>query len=335
MALFPLADRRRRRPCLALAVIALAAVGFLALGGCSKDEAALSAGISASASLSPSTAAIGVPVRYEVRVEYSKGMDVEIEDVASSLEGFEINDRGQTARRSLLGGRVVKSRRYDITTYSVGDHVVPWPGIRYADKAAPDASPEVLPGAPLVLSVYSVLDESAVDVRDIKLPVNLPAKRIYWLLAGAAMAMLLAAAATFFLLRKTKSRIDIVLPAPHEIAYAELDRLAGMSPANWEEIREFYYRLSLCVRIYIESRFGVHAPHQTTQEFLFSVASSDEILGAQGKLLRHFLYHCDVVKFAKYYPTSSEIAQSLAVARRFVDRTRTLPEETASIEVNT
>ena len=103
MVLSPLADRRRRRPCSALAVIALAAVGLLALGGCSKDETALSAGISASASLSPTTAAIGVPVRYEVRVEYSKGMDVEIEDVASSLEGFEINDRGQTARRSLSG----------------------------------------------------------------------------------------------------------------------------------------------------------------------------------------------------------------------------------------
>jgi hypothetical protein len=108
-----------------------------------------------------------------------------------------------------------------------------------------------------------------------------------------------------------------------------------MSPGNWEEIREFYHRLSLCVRIYIESRFAVHAPHQTTQEFLVSVAGSDAMLGAQAEILRRFLYHCDVVKFAKYYPVPSEIAQSLAVARRFVDQTRTLPEEAASLEVNT
>lgn len=335
MTLYPLVDRRRRRHRSVLAVIALATVGLLALGGCSKEDAASSAGISAIASLSPSRTTIGVPVRYEVRVEYSKGINVEIEDVAPLLEGFEVNDHGQTVRRSLLKGRVVKCRWYDIATYSVGEHVLPWPGIRYADKATPGPSPELLPGVPLVLSVYSVLDESAVDVRDIKPPVDLPAKRIYWFLAGAVTTILLVAVATSFLLRKTKSRIEIALPAPHEIAYAELGRLAAMSPGNREEIREFYYRLSLCVRIYIESRFGVHAAHQTTQEFLSSVASSDEILGAQGKLLRRFLYHCDVVKFAKYYPTSSEIAQSLAVARRFVDRTRTLPEETASIEVNT
>jgi len=318
----------------ALWVLAFAAIGLLASPGCSGGSSTSSVGIHASASLSPSEVTIGVPVRYEVNVEYPKGMSVEIEDTADVLQDFEIDDSGWNVKRLLRNGRAVELRWCEFAAFSPGEHVVRWPAITYTDESSPDEPSKSLPGVPLVLHVVSVMGEAAADVRGIKPPLDIPSNRLHWLLAGASAVALLIVIAALSLIRRRKSKVRVPPPLPHEAALAEIDRLAGTSPASWEEMREFHHRLSLCVRLYIESRFGVHAPHQTTQEFLLSLAGSDQVLGAQAELLRRFLYHCDVVKFARYFPAPDELKQSLTIARRFVEETKRVPEAVACAEAD-
>jgi len=288
--------------------------------------------ISASISLSPSAVTIGVPIRCEVRVEHSKELLVEIPDLAPVLSDFEIRNSGKSVARKLLKGRLVKSRWYDLVTYSVGEHVVPWPEISYAEKGVEDAAPRLLPGAPLVLRVSSLLDEGATEIRDIKPPLDLPAPRWPYAIAAVIAVLALAAVTLFIILRRRRKRAEPPPIPPHEIAYAELDRLAAISPGTIEEMAEFYYRLSLCVRRYIEARFGIRAPSQTTQEFLAALAASESALGPHAELLKEFLTHCDAVKFARHYPLSGETDAALASARRFVDETTPKPEE-AALEV--
>jgi len=307
----------------------LACAALFAMAGCSDGSG--STHIVASAALSASEVAIGVPVRFEVTLEYPTALTVEVQEPAELLKGFGTKGRGEEVSKRLLRRRNIQSRWYEFVAFEPGEYVVRWPEITYSNEASP--SPERLPGVPLALRVVSVLDPNATDVRGIKPPVDLPAGKFGWILAAAVGAALLLLLGVFLLLRRRRKSPQVPPPAPHEVALAELDRLAAFSPGTWDEVKGFYYRLSLCVRVYIESRFGVEAPHQTTQEFLSSLATSEEVLGKHRDLLGRFLAHCDSVKFARYFPNPGEVQESLRVARRFVEETRALPEESSLAEV--
>ena len=53
------------------------------------------------------------------------------------------------------------------------------------------------------------------------------------------------------------------------------------------------------LRHYIEDRFGLRAPEQTTEEFLAELRQKHVFGERQKDLLRAFLEHCDLVKFAE------------------------------------
>ncbi|MFC1480537.1 hypothetical protein ACFL5Y_03735 [Candidatus Omnitrophota bacterium] len=92
-------------------------------------------------------------------------------------------------------------------------------------------------------------------------------------------------------------------------------------------IKEYYVRLSDIVRHYLEDRFSFRAPEMTTEEFMERVKNSSEMLKKHKELLGDFLSHCDMVKFAKYGPTSLEMLDSFQSAERLVDQTRIREEE--------
>ena len=84
----------------------------------------------------------------------------------------------------------------------------------------------------------------------------------------------------------------------------------------------FYTELSGVVRHYIEDRFGLRAPEQTTEEFLQELTRRLMLVDAQRLALSHFLEQCDLVKFAKVRPTTHEGGTALRAARTFVEATR-------------
>ena len=95
-------------------------------------------------------------------------------------------------------------------------------------------------------------------------------------------------------------------------------------------IKEFYEKLSFCLRQYIENRFQLRAPEQTTEEFLEELKKSDVLKTEYKQELKRFLEHCDLVKFAKYRPDNDQINQSLTMAEKFVDNTKS---EESRVEV--
>jgi hypothetical protein len=86
-------------------------------------------------------------------------------------------------------------------------------------------------------------------------------------------------------------------------------------------LKLFYTRLSAILRCYLEDRFGLHAPEQTTEEFLVAARSSSFFLPEQQEQLKQFLVHCDLVKFAELQPTNQEIQQTFDICKEFIQAT--------------
>ena len=73
------------------------------------------------------------------------------------------------------------------------------------------------------------------------------------------------------------------------------------------------------VRIYLESRYQVPAPRQTSAEYCRALARSEHLPEEQINLLGEFLRRCDLPKFAPLDVTPEECLQTLALARRFLE----------------
>ena len=142
-----------------------------------------------------------------------------------------------------------------------------------------------------------------------------------WWLAGTVV---LAAASPFvarvWLTRRAKARRR----SAYEVARTDLDALLyGRRPSSDDEaaVDAFYVTLSGIVRRYLEDRFGLHSPEQTTDEFLDVLSSSPDLRRDHQDLLREFLRGADLVKFAHQLPDASGMNTSVGLAQRFLEET--------------
>ena len=99
-----------------------------------------------------------------------------------------------------------------------------------------------------------------------------------------------------------------------------------------QRIKEFYSRISDILRHYIENRFGLHAPEQTTEEFLGALSVTRTLTPPQKELLKAFLKHCDLVKFAEHIPGDEDIQRTFDSCKHFILETRELPGASAGPE---
>ena len=82
--------------------------------------------------------------------------------------------------------------------------------------------------------------------------------------------------------------------------------------------KDYYIRVSDVLRHYMEEEFQLRAPERTTEEFLAEL-QHNAVLGLQEQLLlRAFLRHCDLVKFAKAEPSSEEIRETFQTCEKFI-----------------
>ena len=108
------------------------------------------------------------------------------------------------------------------------------------------------------------------------------------------------------------------------------ERLQALADRGWAEngvIAPYYVELSGILRDYLAGRFGLHAPEQTTPEFLSDEVGSRVLSQAQREMLARLLRHCDHVKFARYRPDAAEMLRRFDHVRGFVDQTAPEPPE--------
>jgi hypothetical protein len=179
------------------------------------------------------------------------------------------------------------------------------------------------------------LNGVAEDIRDVRPPLDIPPNYVF-LYLFLTLAVLLLLSFLVYTIWKGMSRSQVKPVATKtawELAYERLDDLAkeNLPPAG--RIDEFYTKLSLIVRWYMEERFGIRAPEMTTEEFLILLNNSSELGWQHKNSLRNFLGQSDLVKFAKGKATPTDMEASFILARSLVDETRPapLPEANAAM----
>jgi len=132
----------------------------------------------------------------------------------------------------------------------------------------------------------------------------------------AALAALAAVSAALFCfvraLRFIARRVREHRMSPIERAWAELARLVGRGLPERGRYKDFYVELTMVVRRYVQRKYGVKAPHLTTEEFL-----SDRRFGGSDSL-RAFLESADMVKFAGVKATPEMADAATAAARGYL-----------------
>jgi len=124
------------------------------------------------------------------------------------------------------------------------------------------------------------------------------------LLVAALVVAGLVALARFLVRRVKEHRMS-----PIERAWAELDRLIRKGLPGRGKYKDFYVELTMVVRRYVQRKYGIRAPHLTTEEFLREFRSDD---------LRAFLESADMVKFAGVEATPEMADEATAAARTYL-----------------
>ena len=124
--------------------------------------------------------------------------------------------------------------------------------------------------------------------------------------------------------------------SPIERAWVELDRLLKKGLPGRGRYKDFYVELTMVVRRYVQRKYGIKAPHLTTEEFFAELSKSNNQTIEQSNNLRRFLESADLVKFAGVEATPEMADEATDSARGYlksdstaVDGNRQLSKEGA------
>jgi len=270
---------------------------------------------------------IGDKIRYELTVEAPPGVEFSFPEFGENLGVFAIKDFGHAPERTMRDGTKIARQWYVLDTYVTGVYIIPPAPITYKEPG--DEEEHEVAAPQLSVLVESLLEKegSPVDIRDIKGPVNVRAdRRPIYIAAGAAVGALLIAAVAVLVVRRRRRRTEMEpVETPWETALRELGELRSLDPLKEGRLEEFYVTLSRIVRRYLENRFGLRAPEMTTEEFFELMSRDGTLIPAHKQLVRQFLSHCDLVKFARYGPSRDEVDGAYDSAVRLVQET--IPQE--------
>jgi hypothetical protein len=143
--------------------------------------------------------------------------------------------------------------------------------------------------------------------------------RDWQMLAIWAMVLLALAVAAFFLWRWWRKKVEIP-PAPVP-AHVRARRKLEQALALIGDPKGFSVAVSGAIREYLEERFDFHAPERTTEEFLYELQGSRLLTQDQKGSLVDFLASCDLIKFARYEPTETELRGLYQSALQLVNET--------------
>jgi hypothetical protein len=107
--------------------------------------------------------------------------------------------------------------------------------------------------------------------------------------------------------------------SPRERAIHELAELLARDLIGRQQVKDFYFELTMIVRRYIERAHAIRAPEQTTEEFLLAVSQDPRFSREVVSRLRAFLEAADRVKYAAYRPDEPTVNQALSTAKTYIE----------------
>ena len=268
---------------------------------------------------------VGDPVTVTCRLTYPEGTRIEAFHPERDLGDLTLLDRTAAPPRRLDAGGMEEDLILKVTAYKPGPVQIPALTVATIDAKGEKGSAV---SAPISLRVASVLGPQDTSPADIKPQAWLPERRL-WPFVLLGLALLAGEAWILSRRRARRPRETVTAPAmpsrpAHEVAYAELERLMSSGLLEKGRIKEFYVELAEIIRRYLAAHFGVETFERTTAEILEALRLARvpaKVTSSAGE----FLSACDLVKFAKFVPTTEETRRTFEMAYRLVDETRPAP----------
>ncbi len=266
-------------------------------------------------------------VNLSITVISDEDYEVRLPAFGSKLEQFGIIDYHTTQPELVDDNRQKISRSYVLEPFLSGDYVIPPMQIDFWKKGEKEKDLHTLETEEITIKVSSLLPEKMEDIKlhEIRPPVALPRSKDMWIWAAAAAGLMAVGIVLLVIIRYRKKKVQQEVSQkipPHELAFTELQRLVDEDLIQKGEIKLFYQRISDVLRHYIENRFGLRAPEQTTEEFLMDLEASNTLPVEYRPLLKTFLTHCDLVKFAEHRPTTEDIQRTFDSCKNFITGTQ-------------
>lgn len=264
----------------------------------------------------------------EIVTEIDPEYELEYPVVNESLQQFKVHNITEYPSRLADNHKTLKTYHYDLEPLEIGQCEIPALTFTFApeDSQQQPLNRSTLTTEPIWIEVTTSLpvDIQEVTIEEIEDVVEMRAVYHWaWFVAGGVLLGILTAV-TIMLLCKKKTQVQTrrIYKSAHAIALEMLKAIADEKMVEQGQIKRFYEKLSSCLRQYIENRFDLRAPEQTTEEFLENLKTSSVLKLEYKQQLQEFLEHCDLVKFARYQPTNDQINESLTMAEQFVEKTK-------------
>ncbi|MGC8641670.1 MAG: hypothetical protein ACP5XB_17525 [Isosphaeraceae bacterium] len=261
-------------------------------------------------------------VEMDVRVEAQPGVEIKPPAFGQAVGDFLIRDYSE--RPAEPGAIKVRRFHYQLEPAHAGKHLIRSVAIEFVDQrpgAEGRGEPTLVETEPLELNVTSELAGKAPSLADLEpmLPPQ-PVPRsvsIGWLIAAGCVA-LLAIPVVLWLRRRESKPVEARRRTPEEIAHEALELLLAENLPARGLCKEFYLRLTGVVRQYVEDTTDIHAPEQTTEEFLRAMRSRAVFPPDRSVQLAEFLEAADLIKYAGQQPGEGQVEQAIARAREFI-----------------
>ena len=197
-------------------------------------------------------------------------------------------------------------------------------------NAAPDSSAAATTNAPVYLapaqgaapnplSAITRPDAAQQDQLDDIRPPYFYLRSWFWL--WLALALIAAIALLILLWILFKPRHQLTPKTAYDLTLEKLEKARAL--LREDQPIPYAVMVSEAIRTYLGQRFQSPSTRRTTEEFLRQMeADRTTPLAEHRALLREFLQSCDLVKFARYQPTLSELEQVQQNAYGFVVATK-------------
>lgn len=270
-----------------------------------------------------STMKLGDIFTYVLTIRYDPSLIISLPGWGANLGQFEIRDYNSSEKKE-ADGRKSSRAEYHLAVYDTGEFTIPPVAVVW--KTAPDANEEVLWSDSVTISVESIADSDASDVRGLKTQATVPPDYSkLTIVVGSVIAGIILVAVVIFLLvrhsRRGYPQPEKPAGPPHVVALAELEALLA-SPLRAEgRLKEFYYELSEIIRRYLGRRFQIYTLERTTEEILEQV----QLLFLESgtlNMIAAFLQNTDLVKFASYTPAETECDECISTGRQIISVTK-------------
>jgi hypothetical protein len=267
---------------------------------------------------------VGDPIKIRLRLTRPPGSTASLPALSGTLGDFEILSAGEPRETRAADGGTILEVEATATAWRIGDLSIP-------PVAASGGAPGEIQSEPVPVRVTSVGIEESKEIRPIKDPLTLP--RDWKPILLAAAAAILAGLLAYAVWRRLRRKPAVLPAAPadtrpaHEIALAELERLAAQGLVERGRFVEHYVRLTEILRSYFEARYGIPALDMTTHEILEGLRGPLDRSGIRRSIEAHgaiasLLEDADLVKFAEFTPERGDALASIDRASRVVIATR-------------